>query len=345
MADLSLIEHASLHRERTAIVDCDGAHTYGRLLDASARVARTLLGVRELGAGVPGASPCVPFGVPFCVPFLLTPGFSWVAVQWGIWRAGGIAVPLPLDSPAAEVEYFIRDSHAKALLADAAGVALLEPLAAALGLGLLRSDELLANECPAGEALGCQSGPLPAIDEAQPAMVLYTSGTTSRPKGVVMTHANIAAQIATLVGAWQWSEDDRILLCLPLHHVHGIVNVVCCALWSGAVCEMLCPSKPKSGSLGTPLCPSKPKSGLLGTPLPRFDANAVWECIERGQLTLFMAVPTIYSKLISAWEAAPPERRVRLSEACRRMRLFVSGSGALPVSILNRWREISGHTL
>ena len=331
MADLSLIEHASLHRERTAIVDCDGAHTYGRLLDASAHVAKSLLGVRELGAGDPGAGPCVPFGVPFCVPFLLTPGFSWVAVQWGIWRAGGIAVPLPLDSPAAELEYFIRDSQAKALLADAAGVALLEPMAAALGLGLLRSDELLANECPAGEPLGCQSGPLPAIDQAQPAMVLYTSGTTSRPKGVVITHANIAAQIATLVGAWQWSEDDRILLCLPLHHVHGIVNVVSCALWTGAVCEML--------------CPSKPKSGLLGTPLPRFDANAVWECIARGRLTLFMAVPTIYSKLISAWEAASPERRVRLSEACRRMRLFVSGSAALPVSTLNRWREISGHTL
>jgi malonyl-CoA/methylmalonyl-CoA synthetase len=77
----------------------------------------------------------------------------------------------------------------------------------------------------------------------------------------------------------------------------------------------------------------------------RFDANAVWECIARGQLTLFMAVPTIYAKLISAWEAAPPERRVQLSEACRRMRLMVSGSAALPVSTLSRWKEISGHTL
>ena len=57
-------------------------------------------------------------------------------------------------------------------------------------------------------------------------MILYTSGTTSRPKGVVTTHANITAQIMSLVEAWEWCADDRILLCLPLHHVHGIINVV-----------------------------------------------------------------------------------------------------------------------
>jgi malonyl-CoA/methylmalonyl-CoA synthetase len=70
-------------------------------------------------------------------------------------------------------------------------------------------------------------------------MILFTSGTTGRPKGVVTTHANISAQIESLVEAWEWSEDDRILLTLPLHHVHGIVNVVGCALWSGARCDML----------------------------------------------------------------------------------------------------------
>jgi len=107
------------------------------------------------------------------------------------------------------------------------------------------------------------------------------------------------------------------VLCLPLHHVHGIINVVCCALWAGATCRML----------------------------PRFDANAVWDSIAGESLTLFMAVPTIYVKLIAAWERASPERRRVLSQACSRLRLMVSGSAALPASTLQRWKEISGHTL
>ena len=79
--------------------------------------------------------------------------------------------------------------------------------------------------------------------------------------------------------------------------------------------------------------------------LPRFDANAVWERIAHGGVTLFMAVPTIYVKLIAAWDAASPERRAALSQACAKLRLMVSGSAALPVSTLERWKEISGHTL
>jgi malonyl-CoA/methylmalonyl-CoA synthetase len=134
---------------------------------------------------------------------------------------------------------------------------------------------------------------------------------------VVSTHANITAQIVTLVEAWEWSADDAILLCLPLHHVHGIINVLSCALWSGATCHML----------------------------PRFDANAVWDRIAGGGLTLFMAVPTVYAKLISARDAASPARRAHLSQACARLRLMVSGSAALPVSTLQRWKAISGHTL
>ena len=114
---------------------------------------------------------------------------------------------------------------------------------------------------------------------------------------------------------------------LPLHHIHGIVNVLTCALWAGATCEML----------------------------PRFDANEVWNRIIKSDLTLFMAVPTIYYKLIAAWEAASArrrhsgfgasatERRKRMSDACAKLRLMVSGSAALPVHMFQKWRRISGH--
>ena len=73
-------------------------------------------------------------------------------------------------------------------------------------------------------------------DDADPAW-LYTSGTTGRPNGVVHTHGSSAAQVISLVHAWAWSDSDRILLVLPLHHIHGIVNVVGCALWPAATCK------------------------------------------------------------------------------------------------------------
>jgi malonyl-CoA/methylmalonyl-CoA synthetase len=148
-------------------------------------------------------------------------------------------------------------------------------------------------------------------------MMLYTSGTTGRPKGVVWTHANLRAQLEMLSQAWGWSADDRTLLVLPLHHVHGIVNVLSCALWNGAACEIHA----------------------------RFESLLVWKRLESGELTVFMAVPTVYGRLISAWETVGPELRERLSAGCRRLRLMVCGSAALPVSTLERWREISGHTL
>jgi len=148
-------------------------------------------------------------------------------------------------------------------------------------------------------------------------MILYTSGTTGKPKGVVHTHLNIQAQVTSLIEAWKWTPKDYILHILPLHHVHGIVNVLTCALWAGAKCEIL----------------------------PRFEAQEVWGKIIARDLSLFMAVPTIYVKLIAAWEEAPPDRQRLMSEACGKFRLMVSGSAALPVSVLEKWKAITGQTL
>jgi malonyl-CoA/methylmalonyl-CoA synthetase len=291
---IPLIARAERHQGRTAVVDSRGSVTYNDLLDASSRVATALLAGREDLQEER-------------VAFLLNPGFPWVAVQWGIWRAGGVAVPLPLNSTRSELEYFIDDSQASALVFDVTAETLLAPIAAARGVQAMSYDQVCS----------CEPAEMPDVDIERRAMILYTSGTTSRPKGVVTTHTNISAQIESLVEAWKWSSDDRIVLFLPLHHVHGIINVVSCALWSGATCEML----------------------------PRFEANVVWERICRGNVTLFMAVPTIYVRLIAAWDAASPEHRAALSQACGTPRLMVSGSAALPVSTLERWKEISGHTL
>ena len=148
-------------------------------------------------------------------------------------------------------------------------------------------------------------------------MILYTSGTTSLPKGVVSTHANLDAQITSLVTAWEWQPTDHILCVLPLHHVHGIVNVIGCALWAGACCEFL----------------------------PEFSAAGVFDAFRRGSINMFMAVPTIYFKLIAHWESLPATEQEALTDVMRSFRLMVSGSAALPVTVMEKWERVSGQVL
>ena len=93
----------------------------------------------------------------------------------------------------------------------------------------------------------------------------WLAGTTGQPKGVLTTHGALEAQITDLVSAWRWTADDHILHFLPLHHVHGVVNKLCCALWTGALVEFI-----------------------------KWDPVAVWRRIaQQHGLTLFMAVPTV----------------------------------------------------
>jgi malonyl-CoA/methylmalonyl-CoA synthetase len=291
---LPLAQRAVLHGQRIAIMDEQANYTYAELLDAAQKVASYLLA---------GGADLNETRVAFMVP----PGFEYVATLWGIWLAGGIAVPLCVSHPLPELEYVIDDTAAGIIISDSTFAGKLRSTAATRGIRFGLTAEAMAGT----------EASLPSVDPERRAMILYTSGTTSRPKGVVATHANIEAQIASLVAAWGWTAGDHILHVLPLHHVHGIVNVLLCALWSGAICEIL----------------------------PRFDAAAVWDRFIRSDLTLFMAVPTIYVRLIAAWDDAAGETRKAMSEACRKLRLAVSGSAALPVSVFETWQAISGHTM
>jgi malonyl-CoA/methylmalonyl-CoA synthetase len=297
-----LIARARRFAARTALVDDDGALDYAGLLARSARAAERLLrraGVSDLA----GAR----------VAFLVPPSIDYVVAQWGIWRAGGIAVPLCVTHPPPELAYVIGDAGASFVIAHDGLRERVAGVAAAHGVPLVSCSELGDT----GGADASEAG-LPHVEPERGAMLLYTSGTTGKPKAVLSTHAVLAAQIRSVVEAWEWSEADRILHVLPLHHLHGVLNALCSALWSGACCELL----------------------------PSFDAERVWTRLSAADgLTLFMAVPTIYAKLAQHWDEATPERRAQLSAGCARLRLMVSGSAALPVSMLERWRALSGHTL
>jgi len=280
---------------RTAIIASDGTFTYQQLDDASRRVAGSLLADNaDLNQTR--------------VAFLVSPSFAYAAVQRGIWRAGGVAVPLAISYPPAELDYVIRDSGASVVIADAAFTEMLRPLARHARARFVTAEMALQGEI---------ADDLPHLGSTRRAMIIYTSGTTGRPKGAVSTHQNIGAQIAALIEAWRWTPGDHLLLALPLHHVHGIINGLCSALAVRAICEIL----------------------------PAFDAEVTWDRLASGQVTVFTAVPTIYNRLIASWDAASPDVQRARSEGARRLRLMMSGSAALPVRMLERWQQITGHTL
>jgi len=212
------------------------------------------------------------------------------AVLLGVLRAGGVAVPLSLKGTPREIDYQKSDA------------------------GVSRTLEL-AGHAALVEGAGGPEFPPPGPDAA--ASILYTSGTTGRPKGVVHTHAALAFQVDVLHGAWGWSRDDRLLHVLPLHHVHGLVNGLLGALRAGAELRFV----------------------------EAFDAARVWEAFAAGEATVFYAVPTIYHQLAEAWEAAGADARRRWTEGAGAMRLLVSGSAALPARLWRRWREITGQPL
>jgi malonyl-CoA/methylmalonyl-CoA synthetase len=292
--NLPLITRAEEHNTKIAIVTDKEAFSYRNLLDISSLIATTLLqDIEDLQEQR--------------VAFLIPPGFEYVATQWGIWRAGGIAVPLCVSHPRPELEYVITNSGVSIMIAHPQFEDTLRAIATEKNLPLILTSQTLPNHVTT----------LPNVDIKRRALILYTSGTTGKPKGVVTTHEHIQSQVTSLITAWEWTSNDRILNILPLHHIHGIINVLTCALWAGAECHIF----------------------------SKFDAQIVWDRICDGDLTLFMAVPTIYVKLITAWENATQERQTSMGAGCKKMRLMVSGSAALPVQVLEKWQSISGHFL
>lgn len=317
MSGIPLFESAAGRGDAIAVIDASGAHTYDRVERRSRARAAQLLGDRD---DLEEARVC----------FLAEPGMEYVVTQWAIWRAGGIAVPLSPHHPIPELERIIDDCGASTLIAANGLDQRLRPIAEARdlafraiprgGYDLTPILRVVTKEEIEG-AVVAESPVLPELDRSRRAMILYTSGTTGRPKGVVTTHAALDAQMRAMVEAWRWTETDRILHVLPLQHTHGIVNALGCALYAGAAVEF---AGPFDGS---------------------FDEAAVWDRLASGDVTVFMAVPTIYVRLLRALEGSDEFTRARRVRGARRLRLAVSGSAALPVSTFERWEKVTGQRL
>lgn len=294
MPELPLFDRAKFHGDTIAFSGRGESKTYRNLLERSAAVAAALLDSRsDLNEDR--------------IAFLLPAGFDYASVQWGIWRAGGIAVPLSLSATEKELEGTLEDCQPACVVTSEESAGRLAGICRIRNLRFLKTEDFAENVNAA----------LPEMDPSRRAMILYTSGTTSRPKGVVSTHAIIQAQIESLVRAWEWRPDDRIPLFLPLHHIHGIINILGSALWTGAQIEAF----------------------------PRFEMEAVLERVAAKAYSLFMAVPTIYVKLIEALEGLPAKEREPVIAGFQAMRLMVSGSAALPQSVHEKWTALTSQKL
>ncbi|ORX98428.1 hypothetical protein BCR34DRAFT_496141 [Clohesyomyces aquaticus] len=255
------------------------------------------------------------------IAFLVENGYDYVVTLLSILAAHAIAVPLSPTFPAHELRYILDQSESLMLLSsekfqEKADEVLKEGLETSpinykqdkIMLG--KTDDYVTLEPPTSEKGG---------------MMLYTSGTTSRPKGVLLPQSVLTAQSMSLLEAWEYSKDDLLLHVLPLHHIHGTVNALLTPLFAGSTIEFQFPFNATTlwERLAAPFLP---------------DANG-----SNRPITFLTVVPTIYTRLLASHPTLSPTLQTATKQALNpsNLRLNISGSAALPTPVKSAWTTLS----
>ena len=225
----------------------------------------------------------------------------------GCLRAGLIYLPLNTAYRRDELDYFLQDAEPKMVVGSPAALEILGELANKHRIKHIHSltnsgSGSLIEALPAADdfvTVQCDSDTIAAI--------LYTSGTTGRPKGAMLSHGNLSSNSLALQQAWGWRADDVLLHALPLFHTHGLFVACHCVLFGGS--KMIF--------------------------LNKFDPEIIVQQLPRS--TVFMGVPTYYTRLLNHSQFG--------LEQCRNMRLFISGSAPLLEQTFHEFKERTGHTI
>ncbi|KZM19535.1 catalytic [Ascochyta rabiei] len=256
------------------------------------------------------------------ISFLVENGYDYVVTLLSILAAHAIAVPLSPTFPAHELRYIVDQSESLVLLSSAKFQD--------------KADEILKQDMATSpiswkreKIMTGRTDDYVTLHEptsTEGGMMLYTSGTTSRPKGVLLPQDVLTAQSRSLLEAWNYTANDVLLHVLPLHHIHGTVNALLTPLFAGSVIEFQFP----------------------------FNAQAAWERLAapflpnpdpaKKPITLLTVVPTIYTRFLSSHCGLTPELQAATKTALHpsNLRLNISGSAALPTPVKSAWSELSG---
>ncbi len=232
-----------------------------------------------------------------------------VALYLAVLRSGGIFVPLNNAYTTPEVEYFLGDATPRLFFCQEKNFDQLSTMANKSGVKqtlILGSD---ATEAFWQESL--TTAPLHEVVHREPtdlASFLYTSGTTGRSKGAMLSHANLASNAKTLHQIWKFEPEDVLVHALPIFHIHGLFVALHCALLNASKVVFL----------------------------PSFDLSQIIEAL-RGDATILMGVPTFYSRLLDCPEFQASD--------CDGMRLFISGSAPMTEQLHAAWTEKTGHKI
>jgi len=269
-----------------ALVAGEIALSHDELRAAASRAARRLE-----GAGVSRATH---------VALFAENSAAWIVSYLGLQLLGATVVGMNPAFKEAEAEQILTDSEAAVALVDAGRQPLIDTLRPRLtAFRTITRVEEIGSPDPSSLASSTTS-----LGPDSPALLLYTSGTTGRPKGALLDHGNLLAQGRGVVEAWRWTAADRLVLALPLFHVHGLAIALHGSLIAGG-CAILVPFSPE---------------------------NVIRELRAGG--TMFFGVPAMYQRLCDYLDRNPAD--------LRHVRLFVAGSAPLPATLFERCERILG---